>query len=92
MPLATRVISHLELASTFKLVAITLALDRARCCQEDVFAIAVDVLFPMSEPGHGIVVLNRLPFARNTRDWRLFTLSDIDNNILWTDASLETIR
>jgi hypothetical protein len=48
--------TYLQLACLLELITIALALDGAGSRKEDVFALAVDILFPMREPSDSVVV------------------------------------
>lgn len=47
---------YLQLAGLLELITVALALDGAGSCKEDVFALAIDILFPMCKPSDRVVV------------------------------------
>lgn len=81
--------THDELPRLLKLGAVALTLPRTACGKEHILGLAIDILLPMSQPGHRVVVLNRLPFTRNVGlGWRN-VLGHVQDNVLWTEAVLE---
>lgn len=85
--------THDKLTGLFKLGTITLTFPRTTSAQEDVFGVTVDILLPMSEPSHCVIMLDTLPLTGNVghRDGSFF--ANVDNDIfrsetvLWTDTS-----
>lgn len=79
-----------EFARLFKLGPITLSLPRTRCSEEDVLGLIVDVLFPVCKPGDCLVMLDRLPLAGDIWNRYRRVLANVDNDILWPQAELES--
>lgn len=84
--------TNLKLARFLKLCPVALTLDGAAGRQEYVLVVPVHVFDPVRKPSDCIVVNDFLPGPRNVRGWDGNVLSDVDRNILWTDAKLRTPR
>ena len=84
-----QVSTYFQFARLFELLHVTLAFERAASGQEHILVVAIDVLYPVCKPGHGIVVYNGLPLSWSVgnRNWGL--MSDINRNIFWAHAKLK---
>lgn len=80
--------TNLQFTRFFKLVHVTLTLERTTGCQKDIFMVTVHVLRPSGKPGDGVVVNNFLPVSGHVwdRNGRIFT--DVDGDVLRSNAIL----
>ena len=75
-------VAYNKFPGLFKLASITLPLPRTGSRQEDIFDLLVDILLPGSEPGDGIIMLNRPPLSRNVGYWHRCVFREVERDVL----------
>lgn len=80
--------AYLQLARLLELITVALALDGTGSREEDIFALAVDILLPMCKPSDGVIVDHRLPRARHIGYRHRLGFANVDYDVLGPNTFL----